>query len=351
MYNIGGVYYIWLTRPHSGQYVLKSTHGPFGPYVCRRVIGAMLSPIAGSGYPHQGALIDTPDGRWYYMAFMDAYPAGRAPVLAPVIFDDNGWPTVEADYSKDDGQWGLEYPCVTRGKNPQRGNACFKKHLFQSSKLDHCWEWNHNPDNSKWVTSDGHLRLKTGSVTDNLFLATNTLTHRVIGPKSMATFCVNTQGMMDGDRAGACMLRYNSAYIGLHRIGTSTELVYVDDLLMEPVTVPVGWVNAHPVALDWRVKSKGTVKEQISLPESRSRLWLRVKADIRAAFTQGYEKESRATTFEYSYDGKHFQQFGQIFILNNSADGWIAYRFGIFNFATKALGGEVAVENCNIEPW
>jgi beta-xylosidase len=112
MYKIQGTYYIWVTKSGDSQSMLKSTAGPFGPFETRDILKEMRSPLAGSGPPHQGGLVDTPDGQWYYMSFTDAYPAGRVPLLAPVSFDSEGWPTVEGDYSEPKGRWLLEYPTV-----------------------------------------------------------------------------------------------------------------------------------------------------------------------------------------------------------------------------------------------
>ncbi|KAH8896055.1 Arabinanase/levansucrase/invertase [Thozetella sp. PMI_491] len=348
MYNIKDTYYIWLTRPYSGQYVLKSTVGPFGPYECQPVVGPILSPIPGSGCPHQGALVDTPEGRWYYMAFMDGFPGGRIPVLAPVTFTNDGWLEVEYDVSKPLGEWRLEYPYFTHSKKVVHIKTCFRKHTFDK-KLEHCWEWNHNPDNSKWQTQDGHLLLKAGTVTDNLYMATNTLTHRTIGPRSMATFFIDASGMSDGDRAGACMFKDKSAYIGIHKEGNSSRLVYVDDLRHSPISIPVGWSNGHPVALDWKIDTNGTVAAEA--PLENKRVWLRAKVDVTPAHSHGHEKETRYAIFEYSYDGSTFKQLGPPFGLTNDALGYMGYRFGLFNFATIALGGSVVIKDCDIASW
>ncbi|KAL3455805.1 glycosyl hydrolase/xylanase [Aspergillus heterothallicus] len=349
MYNIAGVYYIWLTRPSAGQYVLKSSAGPFGPYECREVIGLISSPLPGSGFPHQGALVDTPDGDWYYMAFIDGYPAGRIPVLAPVTFDHEGWPEVDLDCNNNQLAWKPEYPWPPGAKKSEGTGGCFKAHRFGPDRLDHCWEWNHNPDNSKWSVKDGRLLLGTGTVTDNLYLATNTLTHRTIGPRSMATFCIDWTQLADGDRAGACIFRDKSAYIGIHKDNGSARLVYVDDIIIEPFNIPVGWSNGHPVSLDWMAKSNGTVREEAVLVESR--VWLRIKADVRAAYSHGLELEPRYTRLEYSFDGEKFVQLGPLFLLPNTADGYVGYRFALFSFATIALGGQLVVEDCEIESW
>lgn len=349
MYSISRWHYIFLTRPYSGQYVLKSSTGPFGPYESRQVIGDILTPVPGAGHPHQGGLINTPDGQWYYMAFMDAYPCGRVPILAPVTFNEEGWPEVDADYSKPPGMWRPQYPLLSIDQPDKRHVGCFRNHSFGKKNLESCWQWNQNSDSDKWALDSNGLVLSTGTVTDNLYLAKNTLTHRTIGPKSVATFCLDTSGMRNGDRAGACMFRYNSAYIGIHQDSDASRLVYVDDITMAPFTMPVGFQNDHPVSLDWTIKSSGLVKAEV--PFESNRVWLRMKADVRPANSHGYEKEKRCTTFEFSYDGEVFTQLGPNFVLSSDSVGWMGYRFGVFNFATKALGGKLRVKCCDICLW
>lgn len=349
MYKIGGIYYIWVTRPWDSQYVLKSSHGPFGPYEARKILTAMRSPLLGAGSPHQGGLVDTPDGQWHYMAFSDAFPVGRIPILAPVDFDSEGWPKVVADYPDERGQWRLEYPHAVADARRERPKTCLRRHDFRHSTLEHCWEWNHNPDNSKWSLQDGQLVLGTGTVTESLHHATNTLTHRTIGPGSIATFFVDVSKLKDGDRAGACIFRDESAYIGIHKDAGISKLVYVDGVKVEPITSHVGWFNARPVALDWKWVSNGTVGAEE--PLTHSRLWLRIKTDLRPVCCDGYEKESRHATFEYSYDGTIYAQLGHAHTLSKSLAGFVGHRFGLFNFATQALGGELLAEYCDIKLW
>lgn len=73
-YKRNGSYYIFLTRPANGQYILKSSN-PFGPYEIRQILLNLPGPIAGGGVPHQGGLVQTQNGAWYYLAFVDAFPA------------------------------------------------------------------------------------------------------------------------------------------------------------------------------------------------------------------------------------------------------------------------------------
>jgi hypothetical protein len=95
MKKINNKYYIFVTQPASNEYVLKSNSGPLGPYEFKIFTKAAASGIQGSGNPHQGSVVDTPNGDWYYLAFIDAYPGGRSPVLAPFVFDSQGWPSLK----------------------------------------------------------------------------------------------------------------------------------------------------------------------------------------------------------------------------------------------------------------
>ena len=59
---------------------------------CARCCSNLPGPISGGGVPHQGGLVQTQNGDWYYMAFIDAYPGGRVPALAPITWTADGWP-------------------------------------------------------------------------------------------------------------------------------------------------------------------------------------------------------------------------------------------------------------------
>jgi hypothetical protein len=52
---------------------------------------------------------------------------------------------------------------------------------------------------------------------------------------------------------------------------------------------------------------------------------------------------AKSATFSYSTNGSSFTSFGSIFTLNSPWQYFTGYRYGIFNFATKALGGFIKV--------
>jgi beta-xylosidase len=314
-YKRNGAYYIFVTHPANGQYILKSTSGPFGPYQIRQVLLNLPTPIPGGGVPHQGGLVQTQNGDWYYMAFVDSYPGGRVPVLAPVTWTTDGWPVLQTV----NGGWGTTYPYPNVPVPPRDVNAPTGVDTFAGPTLGPEWEWNHNPDATRFSVSGG-LRLQTATVTNDLYSARNTVTHRILGPSSTATIVLNYAAMRDGDRAGLALLRDSSAWIGIKRDNGSTRVVLTNGLTMDS---------------SWNTTGTGT--EAASATVSGGRIWLRVNADIRP----GTGRQGR---FSYSTDGVTYTNLGPGFTMGNAWQFFMGYRYGIFNYATAALGGAVTVE-------
>ncbi|MDX3661583.1 family 43 glycosylhydrolase [Streptomyces sp. ID05-26A] len=311
-YKRNGSYYIWLTRPANGQYVLKAS-SPFGPYTVQQVLLNMPGPIQGGGVPHQGGMVQTQNGDWYYMAFVDAYPGGRVPVLAPITWTSDGWPRITTV----NGGWGANYPMPNLPSRPVKPMTGVD--TFDGTALKPQWEWNHNPDTTKYSVNNG-LRLSTATVTNDLYNARNTLTHRVQGPTSTATVTLDLTSMRDGDRTGLAMLRDSSAWIGVKRDNGRNRVVMVNGLTMDA---------------NWNTTGTGTEVSSANL--SGTRIWLRANADIRPG-------SGRQARFSYSADGVNFTSLGTGFTLKNEWQFFMGYRFGIFNHATQALGGSVGVQ-------
>ena len=327
MYKIKGMYYIFVTRPASAEWVLRSS-SPWGPYEQRILVDSIAGPLSNAGFSHQGGVVDTKDGKWYYVAFMDAYPGGRIPVVAPLTWTADGWPEVV----KVNNAWGKTYPMpVQTSKTVQQFSGLDN---FAGSSLSAEWEWNHNPDTTKWQLVNGAgLQLRTATVTPDLFSARNTLTRRIVGPKSSGTFRLDVSKMADGDRAGAVLFRDIAAYIGVHREGTKLNLVMVNKLDLTMGT--------------WATSSMGVVAATgPALAADTTDLWLRIEADVSPAFGTTVAKKS---TFWYSTDGKKFTQLGDAFAMTNTWQFFTAYRFSVFNFATKALGGLITVKSFELK--
>lgn len=319
-YKINGNYYIFTTRPPDSEYVLKSATGPFGPYTMQKLVLDCKAPIPGAGAPHQGGIVQTQKGDWYYMAFVDAYPNGRVPVLAPVKWDAGGWPSL--DLTGNVWPKTLPYPLRPQGKSLSTGTE-----RFRGAALGPQWEWNHNPDNTKWSLHNG-LRLETATVTNDLYAARNTLTHRILGPVSSATVELDLSHMKDGDRAGLALLRDSSAWVGVVRENGALRVAMEDGLTMDE---------------HWQTASTG--KEVASAPLSTRKIWLRAAADTMANFKFGPD---RTGTFAYSLDGKIFKPLGTPFVFTRDWHFFMGYRYAIFNYATQSLGGEVTVASFTV---
>jgi len=315
-YKVNGNYYIFTTRPANAEYVLKSTHGPFGPYEIKPLLRDAKSPVPGAGVPHQGGIVETQKGDWYYMAFIDAYPGGRVPVLAPMSWGEDGWPKLQLT----DNMWRSSYPMPDIPGSSHLVHPPTGTDTFRTSALGTEWEWNHNPDNTKWSAGNG-LSLTTATVTDDLYAARNTLTHRILGPASTATILLRDAAMKDGDRAGLSMLRDTSAWIGVARDAGKYRVVMRENINMDR---------------RWNTANKGD--DAASVPVPKGKIWLRVSADI-------HPGADRTAAFSYSTNGKTFQPLGPPFPLNNRWQFFMGYRYAIFDYATLSLGGTVKVQS------
>ncbi|KAG9023004.1 hypothetical protein FS837_006050, partial [Tulasnella sp. UAMH 9824] len=213
-----GLYYILATDPATSEYILKAG-SVFGTYTIKTLASNLAPPIQGAGSPHRGAIVDSTSwtaGEWYYIALVDAYPGGRIPVIAPITWDSDDFPTLTLvngtwgdAYSSKLGIWDLPYPVLTD--------------YFTS--IGPIWEWNHNPDTSKFSAGSSGLTLYTATVTNDLYTARNTIT-----AASLATFNLYNEHE----------LRVPAGYRwGIFNYATTTLGGYV--------TVPVFSLNSGPI--------------------------------------------------------------------------------------------------------
>ena len=338
-YNINGNYYLWLTKPADEQHVLKADN-PWGPYTEHSVLERMASPIPNAGTPHQGAIVDTPNGDWYYMGFLDAYPNGRIPVLAPITWDEEGWPNVVTD---ENGGWGQSYPVPAIETDKTVTPIGPLTDSFDGETLHPEWEWNHNPDNSAWSLAAEGLTLSTATVTTDLYAARNTLTHRIIGPKSSGTFRINVGDLTAGDIAGAAILRDDSAYIGARKeTNGSVTLIHVHGITMEEGDD------------GWQTVSEGSVVASATeglgdVASGEKDLWLRIVANVTPTFGLPAEDGRNTAQLQYSVDGETFQQLGPDFQIHNRWQFFMSPRFAVFNFATEQLNGSLHVKGFDLQ--
>ncbi|KAI9172849.1 glycosyl hydrolase family 43 protein [Paramyrothecium foliicola] len=135
LYKIHGLYYILNDRPGGTTYIWKSKN-VLSLYEYKILVDSVTPPVENGNPPHQGFLIETPEGDWDYMSFTWAYMAGRMPVLAPVTWGDDGYPIFVKSAN---GGWGVEYPLphpisTATPKNWDRTDK------FKVTKLEPSWE-------------------------------------------------------------------------------------------------------------------------------------------------------------------------------------------------------------------
>ena len=140
-----------------GWQVIFRSRSIHGPYEEKIVLAQRGTPING---PHQGALVDTPAGEWWFLHFQDADLYGRIVHLQPVRWEKD-WPLIGVDQ---DGN-GVGRP-VLRHRKPDVGNpapidAPPPSGFFRGPRLGLQWQWHANHDPAWYSLSErpAHLRL------------------------------------------------------------------------------------------------------------------------------------------------------------------------------------------------
>ena len=261
-----------------------------GPYEKKVILETEFQGYGGVG---QGCIVDTPDGNWYGFIFQDRGGIGRVPTLMPCRWED-GWPILgDAD--------GRVPECM---EMPASGEKCKGSIMgsddFDTDRLSLNWQWNHNPDNSRWSLKErkGHMRLKA-SYAESLKTARNTLTQRVQGPSSEATVELDVSGLKDGNVAGFGVFEFPYAYVAVEQTNGEKKIVMCND---------------------------GQTIETIDRFEG-NKIWIRARVmDV------GFR-----AVFYYSTDGKYFLPIGNELSMGLGLV-WTANRFALFNFSKEKAG-------------
>lgn len=191
--------YYYLIIPEGGvgqgwQTVLRSKN-IYGPYERRIVLEQGSTQVNG---PHQGALVDTPDGQWWFYHFQETPVLGRVVHLQPAGWLDD-WPYMGVDMDGNGvgepvSQWQCPLPQAA-AKPQDHANSISAPREDFSSPLALQWQWNHNPADSHWSLSEreGWLTLHALPA-DSLKSCRNMLTQKVVGFLSESTTLVEARG-------------------------------------------------------------------------------------------------------------------------------------------------------------
>ena len=192
-----------------------------GPYDERIVLAQGATDING---PHQGALVDTPSGEWWFLHFQDAEAYGRIVHMQPVTWKDD-WPVI-GDDGDGDGKgeprrsWKKPALPQARVAIPPTSDD------FSSPTLALQWQWQSNPKR-EWatLTRDG-LELSAVPAPSNLWTAGHLLLQKFAAPEFTATVSLDPTRLRPGERAGLIVFGADYAWIGVERTATGTRVVF-----------------------------------------------------------------------------------------------------------------------------
>jgi len=290
LFKVNGKYYLFnITWPRGGvrTVIVHRADKITGPYEGRVVF--QDRGIA------QGGLVDTPDGRWFAYLFEDCGAVGRIPYLVPVEWKD-GWPVLGVNGR---APAKLELP-DSRGLIPGIVASDDFNRKKGERALPLVWQWNHNPDNSRWSLKErkGYMRLYA-SQASTLKDARNTLTQRVQGPSCEGSVEMEVTGLKDGNIAGFGIFEFPYAYVAIRQESGRRKIVMCND-----------------------GKDIETVEHF-----NGDKLWIRVRAT---------DKDFKAL-FYYSLDGVNYKRIGNELQMGLGLP-WTANRFALFNFNTTPQG-------------
>jgi len=213
LYKRNGWYYIFapMGGVSTGDQVVLRSRNIYGPYEWRHVLTQGTTAING---PHQGGWVDSPDGRAWFIHFQQRGSHGRIIWLEPMTWKED-WPimgTLPHDSTVGQPVMVGLLPVIVPGdtERPQTSDE------FSTHELSQMWEWNHNPDDSRWSLTDrpGYLRLSPGLAAD-LLHARNTVTECMQDESLEVTTRLDASGMTDGDRAGLSIFERSLSHIGV----------------------------------------------------------------------------------------------------------------------------------------
>ena len=292
---------------------------------------------------HQGGIVQFKDGSWWALFMQDFHSIGRTVCLMPMTWED-GWPMVGlkgnlgraprtwfkpggapqqtlpqplpvregSGYSQDETAMGLSTPLHHREGQGGGSVPYARSETFNGKTLGPVWQWNHNPDDKQWSLRGGRLRIQSQPA-EQLMWARNTLTQRVIGPKSVATVELYTKGMKDGDVCGLGNINVPCSWVGLVKQGNALTLRCFEQLTNDTVSVPVIFDG---------------------------KIYLRMVGD--------YDNDQ--AQYAYSTDGVTFQTIGRMMSLSYQLISFQGSRHALFAFNIKGKqGGYAEFDNFTVD--
>ena len=294
----------------------RGTRPRIGTNGTRFALGPVDRNATACSNAHQGGIVQAKNGSWWALLMQDFHSIGRTVCLMPVTWQD-GWPMVglSGNLGRAPRTWykpDTDMGSYAAGQQAQPMKAPYNRNEdFDGKKLGRVWQWNHNPDDSKWCLKGGRLRIYA-SPAKQLMWARNSLTQRVIGPRSTTTVELFTAGMKDGDVCGLGNINVPCSWVGVVKYGKQLVLQCFEQLTNDTIGVPC----------------------------SAKKIWLRVNGD--------YDNDQ--AQYAYSLDGKTFTPIGRYMPLSYQLITFQGSRHALFAFNTKGKeGGYAEFDNFTVD--
>ena len=354
MYKINGMYYLISTDYlPNGRTLCSRSKSIWGPYETRVItadetygyhaapltqfkgrilpdgsdfrIGSLDRDATACSNAHQGGIVQFKDGSWWALLMQDFHSIGRTVCLMPITWVD-GWPMIglTGNLGRAPRTWfkpdvslnciGTALSCYGPGREAQPMKAPYDRNEnFDGKTLGRIWQWNHNPDDKMWGLKGGKLRIQSQAA-EQLMWARNTLTQRVIGPKSITTVELIVKGMKDGDVAGLGNINIPCSWVGIVKAGNGLSLRCFEQLTNDTIVLSVGL--------------------------SDGKIWLRSIGDY----------DNNQAQYAYSTDGKVFHTIGRMMPLSYQLTTFQGSRHALFAFNVKGKnGGYAEFDNFTVE--
>ena len=308
--------YYYLSIPEGGvqtgwQTILRSKN-IYGPYEKKVVLEQGMTAING---PHQGSIVDTPDGEWWFLHFQEHNPIGRVVHLQPMHWKD-GWPVIGVDQDMN----GIGEPVLT-WRNPGwkvhknetelhgdkivevKDKGCLPAHSddFNSPELGLQWQFNHNPVDGEWSLTERKGWLTINALKGESFRkARNTIAQKSMGYVGEFTVKLDLSSLKENDYAGLAMMAQWNWQVGVMKKDGKLYLY----------------------------KGSDDNAVEVSLPYMKNVIYLRIHLNALA----------NTYSFSYSENNKDFTPIG------DSTDMWNGHWKGlhpaVFCYNTEGKGGK-----------
>ncbi len=294
-----GLYYIFAPAggvPQGWQTVLRSKN-IYGPYETKIVLHQGSTDING---PHQGGLVDTKSGEWWFMHFQDRDAYGRIVHLQPTIWQD-GWPLMGQDIDQD----GIGEP-VSIWQKPEVGISVpiaipQISDEFGAKTLGLQWQWQANPQDTWFSLSENPNHLRLYAIQNliqfgNLWFAPNLLLQKFPAPVFSAATHITFFPEQPEEKGGLVVMGEEWACLAMEKTSEGLRLSQ--------------FVSHYNRCQD------GT-RRVVSVDAPGNSCYLKV-----------HIAEGGICTFTYSVDGKAFLPIGTEF---KAVKGrWIGAKVGLF---------------------